>query len=254
MSASRRSKPDSEGRFSFEGIVPGTYTLRAVEEGERPQLMGELPLTLTTTDVENLSLTVAETPVVTGTLRMESDAVVSEYPAPVFYGADQRRRLDKEEFSARDGVFQVKLPRGEYRVDTPKLPEGVYLKQVLENGAERRYGRLQIEGNTRLELVLAKNAAAIAGSVAEGAGARIVIFPADAPELAVTVIADGYGRFRLGNLAPGSYRVLAFSEGEPEELEDPELLTQLVSEAEPVTVAEGATEARTLKARAFSAR
>ncbi|MBY0373895.1 MAG: carboxypeptidase regulatory-like domain-containing protein [Bryobacteraceae bacterium] len=243
-------KPDAQGRFTIERVLPGNYTLWAQEAGERPQLMGQLPLTLTTTDVENVSLTVGETPLVSGTLRFETEgATPAEYPAPVFYSADQRRRLEKEEFEAKEGTFQVKLPAGNYRVDTPKLPERAYLKQVLENGAERERGRLRIDGNTRLELVIGMNAATLAGSVADGAGARVVIWPVDEPELAVTVIADGYGRFRLGNLAPGSYRMLAFSEGETEELEDPELLAQLSREAEPVTLREGATEARSIKPR-----
>ena len=247
-------KPDAEGRFTIEKVLPGSYTLWAQEIGDHPQFMGQLPLTLTTTDVENLSLTVGETPLVSGTLRFENDAVVAEYPAPVFYSADQRRRLEKEEFSPKDGTFQVKLPAGSYRVDTPKLPDRAYLKQVLENGAERERGRLHVDGNTRLELVLAMNAGTIAGSVAEGSGARVVLWPLDEPELAITTVADGYGRFRFGNLAPGKYRVMAFTEGEPEELEDPELLTQLAGSAEPVTLMEGATEARILKPRQLSDR
>lgn len=255
---SQSKTPDREGRFAFEDLTPGSYVVRASEPGERPTVIGLAPVTLTTTDVENLPVAVGETPLVTGVLHYANDEAprgVTDYPAPVFYLGDQRRNLGRDEFHAKEGAFSLRLTPGEYRIDMPKLPEGVYLKAILENGVERDPGRLPVTASTRLEFVLSMNAATVGGVATESTAtdkpipaARVVLWPADSPERAVTTLADGYGRFRVGNLAPGSYRLAAFTEGEPEELEDPEMLRELTA-VESVTVKQGSTEGLLLKVR-----
>lgn len=107
----------------------------------------------------------------------------------------------------------------------PRLPNA-YIRTIRFGGADALERPLRIEprtGDTALEIVLATDPAQVEGVVVSAAGrpagfATVVLTPA--PErrhrfdLYQVTTTDAGGRFRLGNITPGDYRVFAWEDVE----------------------------------------
>lgn len=123
-----------------------------------------------------------------------------------------------------DGSFTLKdVPPGNYFVRV--AAEGYYVQSI-------RLGERQLEtqmvdlaaGSPALAIRLGEDGAEIAGLVLDAedrpvARATVVLEPAatDWPDRLKMVTADGHGNFRIHDVAPGDYRVMAWRGQEPDE-------------------------------------
>lgn len=127
--------------------------------------------------------------------------------------------------SEGDGSFRLsKVPMGRYRPVVSNLPEGFYVKSILFGGQDVSRTELSAMSGAGGELVihLADEAVELTGSVRGEkdrpvAGARVSVWSEDrsAPgiDFAVqTASTDLTGSFRVSNLAPGRYRIVAWDE------------------------------------------
>ncbi len=126
-----------------------------------------------------------------------------------------------------DGSFafpSVALDR--YRVQTRNLPEGTYVKSVLFNGQDVTNWVVDLIGGIsgQLEVVLSQDAGEVSGQVRDVKGnavpaSWVSVWRTDGglsggTKTADVAITDSAGAFRIGNLPPGQYRVVAWEEVE----------------------------------------
>jgi hypothetical protein len=121
-----------------------------------------------------------------------------------------------------DGSFRLlAVPPDRYLVQTANLPDGTYVKTISFNGQQLTNSVLDLTSgsNGELNILLSKEAGEVSGTVLDSDGnaqqaAWVSLWPTDrnSSETAEVAITDGRGAFRLGHLAPGKYRAVAWEE------------------------------------------
>ncbi|HJR59681.1 MAG TPA: carboxypeptidase-like regulatory domain-containing protein [Vicinamibacterales bacterium] len=259
------------GRFSFTGLVPGTYTLRA--QGTRT--VGEAGGGELTAAVE---LQVAEGGVVDGSLRLTRGVSVSgRLDLGAVTGPVNPRRVQIRLFpitgpsdweaSTRQtvpdaaGRFTLdNVAPGPYRVRVSGLPQGWMLASAVFGSIDAADVNLVVKAGEPVTggvLELTSKASALSGMVSNADGEPaadrpVILFPASrdlwvADSRRIHVAQPGAdGRYAFRGLPPGDYRIAATDPPEPGQQFDPEFLAQLVSASRDVRVAEGETRTEDL--------
>jgi hypothetical protein len=125
------------------------------------------------------------------------------------------------------------------------IPEGGYVKAVHLGDRQLESERIDFaQASGRLRVVLGDDGGELSGLVVDAAGrpvpeAPIALAPlrADWPDLLKTALADGNGNFRLADIAPGEYRLFAWTATPPGAPESPEFRAPFEAKAQPVRVA-----------------
>jgi Carboxypeptidase regulatory-like domain len=157
------------------------------------------------------------------------------------------------------GTFRlVALPGDRNRISVNGLAGKFYLKEIRYNGLAVTDGIIKPMAGAPalLEIVIDDKAATISGSVAEREKVtdRVMVvavkWPVSAEGLSVLMLsasapADDQGRFQIGGLAPGEYRVLALTGDMLISLNGD--ASRLLSNAEKVTLERGSSQSVSLK-------
>jgi hypothetical protein len=152
------------------------------------------------------------------------------------------------------------LPWTSYSVSFAGLPTSYYVKEIRYNNAPVPNASLTLFPGASLEIVLDDHPAAITGRVVNGdkpvPRAEILLSkwpPPPGPAMlegsmfSVAMLANNDGLFRVGGLAPGEYRVAAFSaEASPQAIASLDL-NGLLSRGEKVTLERGGQQTVQLK-------
>jgi hypothetical protein len=146
------------------------------------------------------------------------------------------------------GSFHIsKLAPERYRIEA-QGPAGSYVKSI-------RFGERDITSDNldltpgiggAMEIVLSANAGSVTGVVRDRDGkpapfAMVELWSASLSELPNGATADGTGRFRISDLAPGDYRVAAWDIANPSMLQNPDFLARFEGSATKVSLAESAS-------------
>jgi hypothetical protein len=218
---------------------------------------GVTSVTVTDSDVNNVSLTVVrgltvagrllvdgEMPPLTGPIqprvnliRIERDGTFDEDLEPGFMGADF--------------TFQISgVAPGEYQFEFGGIPLNSvgYIKEARLDGADVLGVPLRISGSSdkQLELVLHVGGGEITGTVTDVrsqpvSGARVVLVPDRARfrrDLYRTAFTNQDGRFTLAHLAPGDYKVFSWESLPDNAWLDPEVLGRFQPRGRSVHVSE----------------
>jgi hypothetical protein len=141
-----------------------------------------------------------------------------------------------------------------YRMTPTGLPDGCYVKQIRFGGQDVTRTLLDLTAGSggQLEILLSPNAAQISGTVRNEKGeiakdvAVTVWQPVDgqpgAQEFIRSLRTDQNGSFKLANLAPGDYRVIAWEQVEPGMANDPDFRSKFESKATAVKLQENSRE------------
>jgi protocatechuate 3,4-dioxygenase beta subunit len=260
------------GTFTFEGVMPGTYTIAVrPRPGPAPGQRGPAPA-LTPADLARFGLAdVTMTGVdQTVTVALEAGVTVSGHvrfdgtAPPPARGAELRISLPAVVTGGgtaigvpsaaveADGAFTFTgVAPGRYRVEAPRL--GVWeLQSAVWNGRDLLDDPLDVGSADvgDVTVTFSDQPAELTGTIQDAAGHPapeyfIIAFAADerywTPEsrrIQETRPAND-GRFRFGNLAPGEYLVAAVTDVEPWEWFDPTFLNSLRPAGIPITIGTG---------------
>jgi Carboxypeptidase regulatory-like domain len=161
-----------------------------------------------------------------------------------------------------DGSFQLKGLSGRRLLRAGNLPPGWALKSVRLNGDDVTDAGVEFKSGqdiSGLELVASSKQTEITGGVTASNGSAlkdytVVVFSDEPPHWSLPFTRwvngtrpDQEGRFRVRNLPPGSYNIVAVDYIEAGAWGDPELLDRLKSRAKRITLSEGGAEKVDLK-------
>jgi len=138
----------------------------------------------------------------------------------------------------------------EYRVSVSGVPAGFYARAVLYGGEDVLSNPFKFSGLRAggLEIVLRPGPGQVAGRVTDSSGkgvpaAQAVLVPVQSHriDLYKTAVADGDGRFTIGEIPPGDYRVFSWEAISQYRYLDPDLQKRDVERGRAVRIAEFAT-------------
>lgn len=225
-----------DGKFDFEGVVPGSYFLYSFDSGSSARLeSAKLPVTVTAQD----SAGVVAPPVTRfeskGRIRAEGGSTPEKIPVEIFYEgseADEYTLFQRRVQPAPDGTFSIgNLTPDHYTIRIANLytgkEGGFYLKSVRVNGVDAKGREIDLTGGPveEVELILSDAVGGVDGTVRwpeerpkndaapePAAELTVVLVPEKLPSgdrRTVTAYLDQDGRFDLADLEPGSYRAFA---------------------------------------------
>ncbi|MEO6223394.1 MAG: carboxypeptidase-like regulatory domain-containing protein [Vicinamibacterales bacterium] len=258
---------DPEGRFSFAGVVPGSYVLRAytalpLSEGGAV-FTASMNVSLGESGLTDIVLTLTRGVPVSGRVAL------SDLPQPVDASRIRLRLvrvLSSADWEAppplvtmdADGAFQIaNVAPGRYQFSMTGLPDGWTIESAVFGAIDAADRHLDVEQDGTYangELKLTNRIAELNGVLSTITGApspdhTVLLFPADRTmwlprsRRIRMVQAGNDGRYAIKGLPPGDYRIVAVPSPEPGRESDPAWLSQLFALSTSLTLRAG--EART---------
>ncbi len=216
---------NSDGSFSFCGVPPGEFAVRASAKVLGRTLAGEVPITVADEDIKGVEIIPESSGSIRARIEVEDNVPLdlSRVQIAPFSGVPFLHSSVPQPRREPDGTFIIdEVYTADYRFSLYPLPPGSYLKSVRIGGREVIDAPVTIHsGETIDDLVLTVSAKAvtIAGVVRDDAGniipdAHVMLRP-DPPHIDPDIHncfqeSDQNGAFVCQGLAPGKYRVAAW--------------------------------------------
>ena len=215
----------SDGSFSFCGVPPGEFAVRASAKILGRTFAGEAKITIADEDIKGVEVIPESSGTIRARIEVEDNVpldlsrvqIAPFSTVPFLHDSVPQPRRDP------DGTFVIdEVYTAEYRFALYPLPPGSYLKSVRIGGQEFIDAPVTIHSGETIDglvLTVSTKAATIAGVVRDDAGnavpgAHIVLRP-DPPHIDQDIHeclqdSDQNGGFMCQSLAPGKYRVAAW--------------------------------------------
>jgi len=255
------SPVNSDGTFDLSPVPSGSYNVMLLNLNGMFKVFGSLPVNVGSHNVEDLTLT-AESPFdLNGQVKAEQAAETGDGAAAKPKVATPTRislqpidglAINTPNAATKDdNTFSLtSVSPGRFRVNVFSMAEGMYLKSirfgdqdVLREGLTLPPG----SGTTPLEITLSANAATLEGTVQSADGkpapsVTITLIPdppaPDRTDLYKQNNTDQNGQFTIKSIAPGKYRVYAWSDLEQGDQFDPEFLKNYETKGTKLDIAE----------------
>jgi protocatechuate 3,4-dioxygenase beta subunit len=211
-----------DGKFSFEGMQPGYYSVSAsYTTGKTPLHSHAVDFHLDSEDHAGLQLTLAPEEELSGTLAMVGDGPAEKHTVrlqPAGWGDFGDAGSPAAEVEP-DGSFHLHgVPPARFKAVVEPMPENGYLKEVAVDGKPVPDGVLDFAqgvGETRLKLTVSRAGAEISGRVLDkdgdpALGLVMVFFGTDPQHMEdenAKRVSDG--NFSFKGVRPGKYRLYA---------------------------------------------
>ena len=195
-----------DGSFDAIDIVPGVWCATVTQMSGDHGWYGQQKVSVTDRDVNNVAITAAPSAEIRGQVmvngetsaKMQQGNVTVESVGPVGRGIGAG--------TLADGTFTLhNVPPGIYQV---RIGLSGYLKGVRFNGQDSADGRITVTSGGQLTVMVATDVGDISGTV-QGPANIVTASLAGTDVVAMAGVGPG-GNFRMGNLAPGDYRVIAW--------------------------------------------
>jgi len=254
----RGTTTSGDGRFEFDGVLPGSYRIQSDASAglfvlygdgapERATaVFGRAVVGVGDSDVEDVTVAVGKGVEIEG--RMAGVVNAAKRPTLALVPTDANRSGSAYAKVEADGAFRLNdVPPDVYELAATGLPEGAYVKAVAFNGQDATNQDLDLTSGAggRLEITVASDGGEVAGTArnAKGdplPGALVQIWPAGG-EGARSVKADEAGTFRFRGLPPADYRVAAWEDLDDDLATYPAFRARFEEQAATVGVAARAT-------------
>jgi hypothetical protein len=239
------------GLFEIPNVVPGAYVIL----GNTGTGTVRTPVEIVNANIENLTLVVSRGADIVGRVRVENGRPPNSVRVQLRPVAKDRTYSIGFASTGEFGTYGIMrmsgvLP-GEYRVILAPMPEH-YVKSVSFERNDALSSTITIaesrSADVVLEVVLSANVARVEGVVTDDRlqpvpGVQAVLVPdsnRDRPELFKAVTTDRAGRFSMGGVVPGDYKLFAWEVLESFGYFDPDLLKQSELSGKSVHVEESA--------------
>jgi hypothetical protein len=218
----------NDGRFQFNDVIPGTYTLVARSSEAR----SPLSLDVRNADVFGTRIVLGPGYKIPARVRIEGNPPGDDPEVEKLY-FDVRPEvpvagLEPETYSPfANGRFTLEVLRRHYRIDIARTPD-YYIKSITLEGVDVLNQGLNVESSMEgpLEIVVSKTIGAVEGR-ADGADVTVVLVP-DAARRGQQVLFQSMkpnsGTFRFEKVPPGEYKLFALTEENGGPYLDPEYL------------------------------
>jgi protocatechuate 3,4-dioxygenase beta subunit len=267
---SRMAPADSEGNFIVRDVTPGTYRLQAQSTAPGGQrLLASANVQVTTTNVENVTVTLGPGILITGRIFVENPASPAAAEAMedlrltevrLILFDDQSRLSSMGQPSDAEGGFTIEgVFPGDHELRFTAPESTVYLKRILLGTEELEASSLisiPPAFNGRLDVLVSPNGARIDGRVADRdgepvGGAMVTLIPDDARASSAglgmggsglkQVQTDGSGNYSIGAIPPGSYRLYAWESGQGIPFLNADFMRRFEGRGERLVLVEGDT-------------
>jgi protocatechuate 3,4-dioxygenase beta subunit len=240
-----------DGSFEIADVVPGSYMLTAMWFDEGKSHVTRVPIDVSNTDVEGITITITPGTDISGrimwegkpTLERDELSVMAESPETNFgFGGSSR-------VTAANTFVLNGLADGTYMARVWGQGKDCYIKDVQYAGSSALENGFPVKGGTAgtLEITLSSHGARVQGTVSDSdglraVGVRVVLVPEPARRTQSTLFkeqtTDQYGHFELRGIAPGDYKLFSWEEAESGAWEDPEFLKPFEEKGEKISVQE----------------
>jgi protocatechuate 3,4-dioxygenase beta subunit len=255
-----------EHRFQMGNFAAGRYRVEATYQTGSKTYGASQIFDLNANSGE-IVLTLAPAIDLAGTIRVEGHAAPAEQKAVRLNGIGApglggdgfgvhltRPGNGQNTISAEMGAggrfsFPQVVP-GEWQLAVTPVPPG-FLRSAQFGDKDVRFTTFEVEGksDTALNIVVSMNTAVVEGEIDAGSSdskrAGIVIAPLgtyhNLARFYYGTTTDDKGKFQLGGIAPGKYKIFAIEKMAPASFRTPEAADQLVEFGEVINLAEGAT-------------
>ena len=266
--SARRVGPD--GKFTFTGVAPGSYTLSArMNAQDGTPLWANADVQVDGQPISGVTLALQEGLTVSGRLAFEMNGV----DAPTMMTRARLNLLPAESSGflmstaatqvSASGAFSMSgVVPGRYRVSaTFNTPEVNWiLKSAVIKGMDALDGPFELAPGdviTDAVFTFTNRTQELSGTLQDAAKRpapdfTVVVFPADkslwgSTRRVRTVRPDTNGKFTFTNLPSGAYRIAAVLDIGPEELRDRSLLEELAAASLALTLADGEKKVQDLR-------
>jgi hypothetical protein len=238
---------DDKGRFEFNSVVPGSYTLLARKVGK---VTPSARLKLDITDGDRTDLELPLTAGAAAHITLTSDDNDKRNLSPAFVGfVPWDDAGDAYVADSKGGAYGITgLPLGPYRVMVGL--RDAYAKTLRVDGRDTPdwIADLSSPGEHQIEIAVGFDAGTVAGYARDGSGnpaakALVTIVPAGSvpltgPQYGVT-ISDEQGKFIFTRVPPGHYKLYGWENVPPGLVQNRTLLGQFATQSTDVQVQPG---------------
>ena len=223
--AGGRGNVAADGSFEIGNVIPGAYTVIAIQNMEQTLYIASTHVEVADSDVGNITLALRPGVAVPGQIFIEGQTT-----PPNFKMEQLRIQLQSaEELPLGNANVQVKtdgtfsltnVATMGYRVTVGGLPAGAYLIAGRYGGSDALNGPLQISDQSLpLQLQIGFTPGRVDATVNDNRdqpfpGALCVLVPSarNRTELYKTATTDQYGKCGFANIAPGDYKLFAWED------------------------------------------
>jgi hypothetical protein len=245
----------ADGTFQISSVPAGSYQLVAMRMDRGAMVLGRMPVSVSSGDIDDVNLVLQGPVAITGSVRMPAGVEVK--PDSIQINLEPLDRLMPGYARSAlkpDGTFRIdSASRSQYAIRVSGAGEKLWVKSVKLGNQEVLSSGLDLESAGSLaviEITMSDEVGTIGGAVKDGdqpaAGRMVTLipepFPLTLPQSLKTAQTGTGGTFSFQNVPPGNYRVYAWDEITYDLYSDPEFLKKHENDSIQVSVRAKATE------------
>jgi hypothetical protein len=234
ISVAAQATFDQSNRFEIRDVTPGPYILWAEGSDGGKALVGHVPVTVSSSDIDNADVTIVGDRPGSAVLVVEGGVKLNDPVRVRFEPRNERSKVVDVSQDAGSSGFRFSVMENDvYDAFVTDLPNDFYLSAVRVNGADMM--AFGIDGaaasaDRPFELVLDSRGGRVSGRVLGSDGslwsrASVALIP-DPPRGRVQsyreAVADENGLFQVRGIAPGRYALVAWLDDPPCDYYDPD--------------------------------
>ena len=264
------SSTDATGKFTFSNLAPGRYQLTASTWDDISAMTSTFwaitDINVGDADLADVTLTLQRGSTVSGRIVLDPQKPLATTAGTLVLEPVDPGRRDFSAWGRLDAEGHFRIPGivpGKYVLRFTFLPPGIFIRSIRIAGRDATDLAIDIgpaEDVRDVEVRMTDVGTAITGTLLDASGRPtpdylVIVFPADekywlpATPRIRTARPGSDGQYAFRNLPPGTYRLAALTDAEPDEWFAPSFLRKTAPASVAVTIAEGETKTLDVRIR-----